>query len=317
MQILFKNNKLISKSYNKELTLSHFKVFNYIMLNTQKKSDNTTMSCFISRNELYDLINDKNNRTIKNSLDFLSNFSNYKIYITDKSTITATSLIHTAKYDSDTDKFEVRLEKELYDMIINYKIDGYTPLDLTRTNKSKSLYSTLLYEEFRKWSNTKKTLLYSLDDLKNILLCNGSYDVYYEFKRRVLLPAIKEIEKNHNMKIEILNEIKRFRKVHEIEFSVIDEDKRQYIFDNKNIVEGSILAIDEKSEIDNIDYVNLIDMNLNQSIHKKFLQDFSDYTNYIKAVETASIRTLDAVGGKSINKRNYNYFRSCLMNLIE
>lgn len=71
------------------------------------------------------------------------------------------------------------------------------------------------------------------------------------------------------------------------------------------ILKKNIIEIDDNSitdEIDSIDYMNLIDMNIKESVHKRFLQDFSDYTNYIKAVETASMRTLDAVGGKSINK---------------
>ena len=62
--------------------------------------------------------------------------------------------------------------------------------------------------------------------------------------------------------------------------------------------------------------MTLLDLNINESIHTQFLKDFYNYKQYIKSVQTASEKTLGSLGGKTINKRNYKYFKTSLENLI-
>lgn len=316
MDILFKNNKLVSQTYSKELTVSQIKVYNSILLSTQKKSNETTMCCSIKREDLYKLINDKNIKTIKKALEFLNGFSEYTIDLMYGVEIMKTRLVHTVTYNPNTDTFSIRLEKELYETIFNYKEDGYTPLNVPKLNNSKSLYTIFLYEELRKWSryNTKVVRRYNLDKLKEIMQCINTYNTYYEFKRKVLNKAINEINEKMNMEVSF-EEFKRLRKVAEIEFTIVDHEQRQYDFNEHDFINPVKFEVSEDN-ISSEDYVQLIDLGIRESVHQKFINDFADYKEYLKAVEKAVEKTLDSIGGKTINTRNYKYFKAVLNNLM-
>lgn len=116
-------------------------------------------------------------------------------------------------------------------------------------------------------------------------------------------------------------EIKSIRKVQSIEFTFIDHEPRKYNFEGNTLIEPKEISLSDEvvidvDNIDSIDYMELINCKLNESIHSKFLEDYHDYKNYIAAVEIASERTLSTIGGKTINKRNYKYFKTTLENLI-
>lgn len=319
MKILFKNNKLISKEYTKEIDATQGNVFNYVLLNAQKKGNSTTMSCSIPRNELYNLIRDKNLKTINNLKVFLDKFSEIKIDLVSKDSIMSTRLIHTVKYDETIDSFECRFEEELYKAATEYD-SGYTPLNLENTSKSRNIYTLRLYEEFRRWSNIKSKIEMTIIELKKLMFIDGAYSEYKDFKRKIILPALETMNKEMNMKVEF-KEIKTCRKVTSIEFYITDYEPRKYNFEKSKIIEPKRASVDAEvvitnDDIDSLDYMNLIDLNVNESIHTIFLQDFSDYKNYMVVIETASNKTLAALGSKTINKRNYKYFKTTLKNLL-
>lgn len=70
----------------------------------------------------------------------------------------------------------------------------YTTIKLLEEKSFKCSYSIIFYEIFKKYEQVTLPI-YSLEELKDLTKTNGKYKIYYEFKRWVLNPALKEINK--------------------------------------------------------------------------------------------------------------------------
>lgn len=325
MQVLFKNNKLISRDFTKTISVSHMKVFNVALLHMQRQGESTTMTCMLKRTELIKLINDKNITTNKGILDFLKKFGDISLTFAYKNAIIATSLMHTTGYYPEEDAYECRMERELFETITEYQDDGYTPLDLNKLNNNRNLYTIRLYEELRKWSAIiPSTRKYTLSELRRILLVGNGYTRYYDLKKRVLLPAITSIKTEMNMDISI-EEFKVGNRVTMIEFTINDNEPRHYVFENieqevkpikkrKSVSKTTTKVESPLKVIDNITYVDLVDAGINPSIHSNLIEDFPAYKNILNVIQVVADRTLRKVGAKTINKRNYKYFKTALEN---
>ena len=100
----------------------------------------------------------------------------------------------------------------------------YTTIKLLEEKSFKCSYSIIFYEIFKKYEKIGIPT-YTLEELKGLTKTSNKYKVYYEFKRWVLNPAIKEINKydsNYNYSFE---EIKLGRKVDSIQFIRENKDK--------------------------------------------------------------------------------------------
>ena len=80
-------------------------------------------------------------------------------------------------------------------MLVNYKESGYTPLNLAMMFSLKGIYAYRMYELLRMWSNTKSIINYTVQELKEFLMLDNkkSYNTYANFKNKVILPAINEL----------------------------------------------------------------------------------------------------------------------------
>ncbi|MEG2458085.1 MAG: replication initiation protein, partial [Bacilli bacterium] len=88
-------------------------------------------------------------------------------------------------------------------------------------------YAQRFYDLLRLWSGTKDTISYKLEEIKELLMLDDKYGKYNDFKRRVIIPAIKELNGTGYFEIDI-KENKVGRKVDSIDFIVKDLDKRKY-----------------------------------------------------------------------------------------
>jgi len=102
-------------------------------------------------------------------------------------------------------------------VVMNYLIENeiFYQIENTINNEViKNKYSAILYYTMI----NNKDLMYSIQELKNIFRIKDEYEDYYDFKRRVLLPSIKEINNKTNINIEI-EEIKDKRFIKSIKFN--------------------------------------------------------------------------------------------------
>ena len=238
-KILMKHNSLIKAKYN--LTLVQNRVFELLLYKFQKEKDGI-LSCEVCREELKKLIGKEKKKTVKGISDLLESLRLKEILIAEK--IEGKNkfkwhrfgLINGAIYDEDKDVFIVKATEEIYTLIQNYydKREGHTPINLIVKLGMNNYYAQRLYDLIRVWSGTKKIINYEVEELKDLLQINDKYPLYADFKRRVIVPSIKELNKTGYFKIEY-TENKLGKKVESIDFIVSDLDKRKYFDSLSNI----------------------------------------------------------------------------------
>lgn len=238
-EILFKPNGLILATANKTITSSEFKLYDTLLQRCQVTKDSNWRKAEISREEIKKIITNNDKTTIeeiKNTLDIFKKVDiKFRLGRKDYSS----TLIAEHVYDYDTDTFTCSMSENVYMALMTYTEFGYSPIDLKMVRQAKGFYTQKIYQMLRIWSrnNTSITKVYTVTQLKEIcdIFEGTSYDRYDNFKRKVLKPAIKEINEKLNMKVEY-EELKSGRRVTQIKFTCIDFETRQYEFNNDDVI---------------------------------------------------------------------------------
>lgn len=334
IKILMKHNSLVKAKYN--LTLVQNRVFELLLYKFQKEKDGI-LSCDIHRSELRYLIGKEKNKTIKGVSDLLESLRVKEILIAekikskDKYKWHRFGLINGSTYNEDTDIFTVKATEEIYTLIQNYydKREGHTPINLIVKLGMNNYYAQRLYDLLRVWSGTKQIINYEVEELKELLQIEEKYNLYGDFKRRVIVPAIKELNETGYFEIHI-KENKVGRKVDSIDFIVKDLDKRKYFDKDVGIVKG----LSQKSVVEEFSVTKeqsiLDDIKIDLYIPDKgvftkgtlrsFKKDFKgiDFKNeyILRAFDDAIMITFDRDDVENIKATSYNFFKVCLENKI-
>ena len=100
----------------------------------------------------------------------------------------------------------------------------YTTIKLLEEKSFKSSYSLIFYEIFKRYENVSIPE-YTLEDLRKMTKTETKYKIYYEFKRNVLNPALKEINSFNQKYIYEFQEEYLGRKVYKIKFKKKEKTK--------------------------------------------------------------------------------------------
>lgn len=232
--ILMKNNVLIKAKYN--LTVSENRIFTLMLYNLQK-INNGALQCTLSNQELKKIIKSKNRLKKDNKeifyepIGILDRLSDNKIWFREEKEHGMEwgkyNLINGYTYSEINDNFTIECSQKVYDILINYLGKNYTPINLGIWLSLKSIYSQRIYDLLRLWSYTKSIIKYDLDELKELLMIKDKYSKYNDLKRRVIVPAVKELNETGYFSISF-TEKKKSKKVVAIEFIVEDLDNRKY-----------------------------------------------------------------------------------------
>ena len=344
IKVLMKHNALVKAKYN--LTLVQNRVFELLLYKFQKEKEGI-LSCEVHRDEFRNLIGKEKDRTIKGVSDLLESLRIKEILIAEKIKDKNKykwhrfGLINGSIYDEDRDVFTVKATEEIYSLIQNYynKREGHTPINLIVKLGMNNYYAQRLYDLLRVWSGTKQVINYEVEELKELLQIDKKYNLYGDFKRRVILPAIKELNDTGYFNIDI-KENKIGRKVDSIDFIVKDLDKRKYFTkDNfvNNVSKASELkecgvSIDEEENL----YVKCETNETIQSNTEVFVPDESVFTRgtlrsfkkdfkvidfkneYMeRAFDEAIMITLDRDDVETIKATSYKFFKITLDNKIK
>ena len=107
-----------------------------------------------------------------------------------KNTQSLVRWINKAKIIENSGIVEIRLDDDMKPYLLELK-NNFTQYELLYTLAMKSQYSIRLYEILKSYEY-KKSIIYEVDDLKQILLAEN-YTLFGDFKRRVIDVAINEI----------------------------------------------------------------------------------------------------------------------------
>lgn len=321
-EILFKPNSLImATSSNNNISATEYKLFDTIFQRCQYNGLGWKIA-MLSRDEMKNIIKNNDDSTIPNIKSTLDKFRNIDLSFKLGTKYVSGSVIAEYTYDEATDVFTCSMSDNVYTVLMEYAKYGYSPIDLKVVRNARGYYTQRIYGMLRKWSKYRSVVVteYTLEEIKSVCGINNgtSYDEYKNFRKRVLDPAINEINQKLGMEVSY-KPIKVIRKVQKIEFTIKDNISKHNNFNNDKIIEPKSItevATGQVDDIDSIDYMNLVDFKINESVHELFLKDFCNYKDYMVAVKTASDKTLSTIGGKTISKRNYKYFKTVLEGLI-
>ncbi|WP_025163047.1 replication initiation protein [Paraclostridium bifermentans] len=351
-RILMKNNMLVKARYS--LSLIENRVFLSMLYKLQKKSDGV-LTCSISHSEFKDIIKFKQKNTVKGVLEVLEDLRKKPIYFKEEKKNKKGNLwgaygfINGYEYDDELGIFNIEASEKIHNLLKEYLKMGYTPVNVQIWLSLNNSYAQRFYDLLRLWSGTKDTINYKLDEIKELLMLEDKYSKYNDFKRRVILPAIKELNETGYFEIDI-KENKVGRKVDSIDFYIKDLDKRKYFTKDEIIKEIPGIELEEvaitcdenscenKEEIiinDNVIIEPEIISDTKENKMEIFIPDESIFTKgtlrrvkmdfkdidfknkYMeKAFEDAVMITLDKDDVETIKATSYKFFKGTLDNKI-
>ncbi|UOW69596.1 replication initiation protein [Paraclostridium bifermentans] len=351
-RILMKNNMLVKARYS--LSLIENRVFLSMLYKLQKKSDGV-LTCSISHSEFKDIIKFKQKNTVKGVLEVLEDLRKKPIYFKEEKKNKKGNLwgaygfINGYEYDDELGIFNIEASEKIHNLLKEYLKMGYTPVNVQIWLSLNNSYAQRFYDLLRLWSGTKDTINYKLDEIKELLMLEDKYSKYNDFKRRVILPAIKELNETGYFEIDI-KENKVGRKVDSIDFYIKDLDKRKYFTKDEIIKEIPGIELEEvaitydendcesKEEIILNDKVIIEPQIISDTKENKveiFIPDESIFTKgtlrrvkmdfkdidfknkYMeKAFEDAVMITLDKDDVETIKATSYKFFKGTLDNKI-
>lgn len=351
-RILMKNNMLVKARYS--LSLIENRVFLSMLYKLQKKSDGV-LTCSISHSEFKDIIKFKQKNTVKGILEVLEDLRKKPIYFKEEKKNKKGNLwgaygfINGYEYDDELGIFNIEASEKIHNLLKEYLKMGYTPVNVQIWLSLNNSYAQRFYDLLRLWSGTKDTINYKLDEIKELLMLEDKYSKYNDFKRRVILPAIKELNETGYFEIDI-KENKVGRKVDSIDFYIKDLDKRKYFTKDEIIKEIPGMVLEEvaitsdENDCENKEEIILNDKVIiepeiisdtkenkieifipDESIFTKgtlrrVKMDFKDIdfkNKYMeKAFEDAVMITLDKDDVETIKATSYKFFKGTLDNKI-
>lgn len=219
LNVVVKHNDLVNKTrFN--LTLQEQRIILYLIskIKPQDKEFTDYEFSVLEFCELVGIECPKGSYTkLKKTLVSLKNKS---FLLEDEKTIRTVDWISKAVIEKDSGIIKIRLDEDLKPYLIDLK-NNFTKYELYYILSFKSQYSIRLYE-LLKANEFKKKFEIDIDQLQEQLQCK--YD-FYDFKRKVIEIALKEINRETELKVEV-EYIKVGRAYKKIKFYITGWDEK-------------------------------------------------------------------------------------------
>lgn len=103
-------------------------------------------------------------------------------------------------YDIETGILTVNMPKQTQQFLMNYET-GFTPVEFKNMVKLQSKYAKILYLFFRSYRDGVSHTDYTLEHLRELLGLENKYPRWADFRRNVLIKAIKEINEKTDISV--------------------------------------------------------------------------------------------------------------------
>ena len=325
--IVMKNNIIIKAKYN--ISTLENRVFLMLLYKLQRNTEDI-IKCEISHDEFKSIIKKKQASSVDSISNLLVNLRKQSIYFKDEEGWGEYGFINGFKYIKSRKTFKIEASKEIHNYIRNYLETGYTPINLAIFFGLINPNAQRFYDLLRLWSGTKSIINYKIDELKELLMVEGKYERYNDFKRRIIVPAVKELNKTGCFEIDF-KENKVGRKVDSIDFIVKDLDKRKYFTKDILKTNQQQLLLDTYYENENLTKKKkeqplmcntyIPDETLfTKGTLRRVKMDFKDIdfkNEYMeKAFEDAIMITFDKDDVEKIKAVSYKFFKGTLENKV-
>ncbi len=231
---IVKHNKLIETSYKMNSREQFFVLY---LISKISQNDSEFREYRMHFSEIERILNFDGKRRIANKTEVFSIMDrlNSVPIVYEKGTIVGKSVwLQHMEHDTETDEFTFSLSEKLRDYLIQLKEH------FTQYNISNIVYlnsnAIRLYEVLKRYQFLGECTL-EVEKIKFFLGIEGKYPKFYEFKRWVLIPCQKEIEKFSDIKFEFMPAKKRGKSIVSLKF-FISENQPEIIPDNIGFLTG-------------------------------------------------------------------------------
>ena len=160
-------------------------------------------------------------------------------------------------YEEGTGEFEFRITPEIQPYLLGLK-DSFTRYRLGAVYQFKSAHTWKLYENLKKEA-FKRQWSIALDELKLLLGVPGKYKNTYEFGRRIINPAITEINELSDLKVSF-EKRKRGRSIVGLLFFIDDKQPEDVVnIETPKQALTRLLAMEGVSEKTIANYITMAD----------------------------------------------------------
>lgn len=157
--------------------------------------------------------NGKNYSDVKKAILKIKNSS---FWFDDGELSTTLSWIEKAKINSKQGIIKIKLDDDMKPFLLEIK-QNFTQYSLLNTLGMQSKYSIRLYELLKSYQNLNETIIFTVENFQQQV--GSSYDEWYDVKRKVIEPALAEINGHTDIKVSYEVE-KKGRAVHKVLFVV-------------------------------------------------------------------------------------------------
>ncbi|MBM7835627.1 replication initiation protein [Clostridium sardiniense] len=298
--LVSKSNDLINQKY--DLSLNEQKII-LTLASMVQPNDNNFKIYKMEIKDLADLFEIKDKSIYRKIREIIKNLKNKGFTIErENGNILDINWLSSAEYFTGKGYVELELSSKLRPYLLQLK-KIYTSYKLENILSLKSKYSIRIYE-ILKSNEFKKEIIIDLLEIKDKLCVNEkSYDIYQNFKNRVIIKSQKELKEKTDIEFEF-EEIKTGRKVTALKFYIKENEKNK----SKNNFE-KIEKIKDKKEKDMIQNEEEKDMKIDMFEDKniKYL-----YELFEEKISKKNIEKILENAENDIEKveRIYNYSKT-------
>jgi plasmid replication initiation protein len=236
-ELIVKHNDFIEAKYN--LTLTELKIIAKLSSMIQKDDDDFKSYKFTAKELLDDL---KLNNNYDDLRDSIKKLLTRLIIIKTEKSVLATTFLSSAEYFKDS-TVELSFDKKLKPYLLQLK-NNFTMYQFENVVALSSFYAIRIYELCKQYETIKERTI-EIKELKEILdIKVKSYNIYNNFKQKVLEIAEREINEKTDIHISF-EEIKTSRKVTSIKFIIKSKIKE---VNKKNIEKEILKKIEEQKK---------------------------------------------------------------------
>ena len=343
--VLMQPNNLIKSEY--DFTAVENRLFYKILYNAQKQhAKDSLYKTVLTVDEIRTFLKKKSDCTVESieaKLDmFKTNILSFD-YIeegTGKVMTFNAGLITSHHFDHEEQLFIIEIHELIHKHITDFvkmQKEGYAPINLDLLFSFKGAYTQRLYTLLRLWTrqNRKVDIKFTIKTLRSYLKTMNKFSTYANFKNKVLLPAIKELNASGNMKITFENkvdEIKKGRSVHEVVLHVIDYETRKYFENDAEAVKPVVVEVPEEESLEAKKQEKktlfkrflLENTALSSSVLDSFIFEYGAFAEqfmwcdspYLKMLLELQSKILEKDCVSEVGSRQIGYINKSLMDLI-
>ncbi|EAJ9170259.1 replication initiation protein [Campylobacter volucris] len=230
--VVTQNNRFVYAKY--DMNTNELKMFMWIVAQINSQKDTLFQVCQMPLNQIFEVLNhqsEENYTYVKNLIDNMAR----KTYIEDFKLLDEKTMkeieIHRAmplfqflEYKKGASNISYKLNDSLMEYLLEQKRD-FTQLKFSDIQQMKSAYSIRIYNMLLcELKQNRQNLKINLSVLQNLLEVPKSLYEWFDFNRRVLKQAEKDINSKSNLVLLDIKTYKTGRKITDLEF----------IFDYKN-----------------------------------------------------------------------------------